>query len=212
MLISLVGLAFPASALTPLEVVVQVQKKYDTTGAFKANFRQESRLRVSGATDTAEGLVYFRKPCQMHWQYLTPPGQRKEVISDGRQVWIYIPQDHMVMVYPLAQVLRSDLVMRFFSGIGDLQKDFSISWSHPYQEGLPLKVKLRPVKPQPELQWLILTIDPHTYLVKVIEFANAYGDHTRMIFRQVQLNIRFKPNFFTFTPPPGVEVVKEKVM
>lgn len=204
--------AIPAAALTPQEVVVQVQKKYNATGAFKAYFMQESRLRASGAADNAEGWVYFRKPCQMRWQYLEPPGQRKEVISDGRQVWFYIPQDQVAMVYPLKQVLRSDLVMRFFSGLGDLQKDFTISWNRPYREGSPLKVELQPVTPQLELKRLILTIDPHSYLIRAIEFTNAYGDHTQMTFRQVQLDICLEPDFFRFTPPPGVEVVEDQLM
>ncbi|MDD3581373.1 MAG: outer membrane lipoprotein carrier protein LolA [Desulfobacca sp.] len=208
-LIFLSTLAIPALALTPQEVVARVQQKYDITGAFKAYFRQESRLRASGAADTGEGWVYFRKPCQMRWEYQKPPGQRKEVISDGQQVWIYIPQDHMVMVYPLGQVLRSDLVMRFFSGLGKLQKDFNIAWRRPYQEGQPLKIDLRPVAPQPELQWLALTIDPQSYVVQALEFANAYGDQTYITFNQLQLNVQLKSDFFTFTPPPGVEVVKD---
>ncbi|OPX20310.1 MAG: hypothetical protein BZ151_04640 [Desulfobacca sp. 4484_104] len=210
-LISLSTLAIPAFALTPQEVVARVQQKYDITGAFKAYFRQESRLRTSGTTDTAEGLVYFRKPCQMRWEYQKPPGQRKEVISDGQQVWIYIPQDHMVMVYPLGQVLRSDLVMRFFSGLGELQKDFNIAWRRPYQEGRPLKIDLRPVTPQPELQWLALTVDPQSYVVQALEFANAYGDQTYITFNQLQLNVQLKSDFFSFTPPPGVEVVTDSM-
>ncbi|MBW1916996.1 MAG: outer membrane lipoprotein carrier protein LolA [Deltaproteobacteria bacterium] len=202
-------LSSPAVALTPQEVVAQVQQKYDITGAFKAYFRQVSSRRASGATDTAEGWVYFRKPCQMRWEYLNPPGQRKEVIADGQQVWIYIPQDHMVWVYPLAQVMRSDLVMRFFSGMGNLQQDFTIAWRRPYREGVPLKIDLRPVTPQPDLKWLALTIDPQSYQVQEIEFANAYGDLTHINFSQLQLNIKLPADFFSFTPPPGVEVVKE---
>jgi len=202
-------LTSPALALTPQEVVAQVQRKYDITGAFKAYFRQESCLRASGITDTAEGWVYFRKPCQMRWEYQKPPGQRKEVISDGKQVWIYIAQDHMVMVYPLNQVLRSDLVMRFFSGLGKLQKDFTIAWRSPFREGQPLKIDLRPVTPQPELQWLALTIDPQSYVVQALEFANAYGDQTQITFSQLQHNIQLKSDFFTFTPPLGVEVIKD---
>ncbi|MFP3867071.1 MAG: LolA family protein [Desulfobacteraceae bacterium] len=202
-------LTAPAAALTPQEVVAQVQQKYDITGAFKAYFQQQSGLRASGAIDTAEGWVYFRKPCQMRWEYLNPPGQRKEVIADGQQVWIYIPQDRMAMVYPLEQVMRSDLVMRFFSGMGNLQEDFTISWRRPYREDSPLKIDLRPVTPQAELKWLALTIDPQSYQVQEIEFANTYGDLTHINFSQLQLNIKLPADFFSFTPPPDVEVVKE---
>ncbi len=203
------GAFFPARAASPLEVVTLVQKKYDATQAFKVYFRQTARLKTSGVSDHAEGWLYFKKPAQMRWQYLEPPGQRKEVITDGRQVWIYTPQDHIVMIYPLNKVLRSDLVLRFFSGIGQIQQDFAVAWDPGYQPGSPYKIELRPKKPAPELKELILTVDPQTYLVQALQFSNAYGDQTTMRFDQPQLNLRLEPGFFTFTPPPGVEVVKE---
>jgi outer membrane lipoprotein carrier protein len=198
-------------AITPEEAVTQVQKQYDTTGGFKTRFRQESRLKTQGAGDTAEGLLYFKKPSQMRWDYQAPAAQKKEVIADGREVYIYIPQDKTVMVYPMKQVMRSDLVMRFFSGIGELQRDFTVAWQTPYQGSGPMKILLKPTKSQPDLKELTLTIDPQTFLVQTLEFSNAYGDFTRMNFSGTQLNVSLDSNFFKFTPPPGVQVVREKM-
>jgi outer membrane lipoprotein carrier protein len=145
----------------------------------------------------------------MRWQYEAPASQKKEVVSDGRQVWMYMPQDSLVMVYQLNQVLRSDLVMRFFSGIGQFQKDFNISWNLPPGESGNLIIDLFPKKEQPELKRLTLTINPRTYLVDKLEFTNALGEETRFTFSQPQMDVRLEPNFFTFTPPPGVQVVRE---
>ena len=100
----------------------------------------------AGASDSAVGWMYFKKPSRMRWQYETPPEQKKEVVSDGRLVWMYMPQDGLVMVYKLDQVLRSDLVMRFFSGIGQFQKDFTISWKRPPKEGASFVIDLVPQK------------------------------------------------------------------
>jgi outer membrane lipoprotein carrier protein len=204
------GLVCQGWAITPEEVVTQVQKQYDSTGVFKTRFRQESKLKSQSGGDTAEGLLYFKKPSQMRWDYQSPAAQKKEVIADGREVYIYIPQDKTVMVYPMKQVMRSDLVMRFFSGIGELQRDFTVSWNTPYQGSGPMRILLKPVKTQPDLKDLVLTIDPQTYLVQTLEFSNAYGDFTRMSFSGTQLNVSLEPGFFKFTPPPGVQVVREK--
>lgn len=200
-----------AGAITPEEVVTQVQKQYDTTGVFKTRFHQESKLKSQGGGDTAEGILYFKKPSQMRWDYQFPAAQKKEVIADGREVYIYIPQDKTVMVYPMQQVMRSDLVMRFFSGIGELKRDFTVSWNTPYQGSGPMRILLKPTKPQPDLKDLVLTIDPQTYLVQALEFSNTYGDFTRMTLSGTQLNVSLAPDFFKFTPPPGVQVVKEKM-
>jgi len=198
-------------AITPEEVITKVQKQYDSTGVFKTRFRQESKLKSQAAGDSAEGLLYFKKPSQMRWDYQSPAAQKKEVIADGREVFIYIPQDKTVMVYPMKQVMRSDLVMRFFSGIGDIQRDFTVGWHTPYQGSGPMRILLKPTKAQPDLKDLVLTIDPTTNLVQTLEFTNAYGDFTRMNFSGTQLNVSLDPNFFKFTPPPGVQVVRDKM-
>ena len=113
------------------------------------------------------------------------------------------------MVYKLDQVLRSDLVMRFFSGIGQFQKDFNVSWKQPPQEGQSLVIDLFPKKEQPELKRLTLTINPRTFLVERLEFSNALGEDTRFTFTEMNLDVKLKPGFFIFTPPPGVQVVRQ---
>lgn len=205
----LLGSLGQAGAVTPEEVMSRVQAKYEKSEAFQARFRQESNLKAAHQTDSAAGWMYFQKPCRMRWQYETPPQQKKEVVSDGRLVWMYMPQDGLVMVYKLDQVLRSDLVMRFFSGIGQFQKDFNVSWNRPPEGSGSFVINLFPKKEQPELKRLTLTVNPHTYLLENLEFANALGEETRFTFSQMKLEVKLGRDFFTFTPPPGVQVVRE---
>ncbi len=195
---------------TPQEVMTRVQAQYDRTSGFKAHFRQTSRLRAVNQEDTAEGWLYFQKPCRMRWQYETPPEQQKEIITDGREVWLYNPQDNVAMVYPLNQVLRSDLVMRFFSGMGKFRQDFEISWRRPPDQSLHFIIDLYPKVSRPEVKRLTLTINPQTYLVENLEFSNALGEETRFTFSRLSMDARHPAGFFTFTPPPGVRVVRER--
>jgi outer membrane lipoprotein carrier protein len=198
-----------ARAESPAEVMDRVQRVYDQAGAFKAYFRQESRLKAAPQAESAEGWMYFQKPCRMRWQYEAPPEQKKEIVADGSQVWLYMPQDKLVMVYRLDKVLRSDLVMRFFSGMGQFQKDFEVAFRRPPEKGSPYVIDLVPKKPQAELKRLTLTIDPRSYQVEKLEFENALGEESRFSFSRLDLNPRLKAGFFTFTPPPGAQVVKE---
>lgn len=204
--------AWPAASQEvpePSEVITLVQKKYDRAGSFKTWFRQETRQSGASRGDTASGVMYFQKPKRMRWEYQNPPDQKKEVISDGNQVWIYIPEDSLVLVYPLNQVLRSDLVLRFFSGIGELQQDFHLSWKRPPELGASYVIELVPRQAQAELRRLILTIDPYTHIVENLEFSNALGETTRFAFSGTILGANKPAQFFTFTPPPGVQVVRE---
>jgi len=197
------------SEATPEAVITRVQTLYDKAGGFQARFRQESHLKATGASDSAAGWMYFMKPCRMRWQYETPPEQKKEIVSDGRLMWMYMPADGVVMVYKLDKVLRSDLVMRFFSGMGLVQKDFNISWQQPPRPGASYVIDLFPKKDQPELKRLTLTINPDTYLVEKLNFSNALGEESHFTFTQVKLEVPLGSTFFTFTPPPGVQVIRE---
>lgn len=205
------GAPGPQAAPEPAveDVVAKVQAQYDRAGGFKAYFRQESRLKAGTQSDTAEGWVYFKRPLRMRWQYEKPPEQKKEVISDGTQVYMYIPQDGVAMVYPLTRVLRSDLVLRFFSGIAQVRQDFQMAWARPPRPGQMYLIQLTPVKPQAELTRLTLTVNPETYQVERLEFTNALGEETAFLFTRVQLDYQVPANFFTFTPPPGVQVVRD---
>ena len=201
--------ALPQQVADPSEIMTRVQEKYDQAGSFKTWFRQETRQAGTGRGDTASGVMFFQKPSRMRWQYQTPPDQKKEVISDGNQVWIYIPDDAIAMVYPIRQMLRSDLVLRFFSGIGEVTKDFQLSWQRSSEAGINYVIRLEPRQPQPELKKLILTINPQTFLVEGLEFSNSLGEETRFAFSRTTLGVKQPAAFFTFTPPPGVQVVKE---
>jgi outer membrane lipoprotein carrier protein len=197
-----------AGADGPEEVMNKVQAQYDKTGAFQARFQQESRLKAMQQTDSAAGWMYFSKPSRMRWQYEIPAAQKKEVVTDGRLVWMYLPQDSVVMVYKIEQVLRSDLVMRFFSGIGQFQRDFTLSWGKPPEGASSYLINLVPKKEQPELKRLTLTINPQTYLLENLSFSNALGEESRFSFTHMKMDINLGRDFFTFTPP-RVQVVRE---
>jgi outer membrane lipoprotein carrier protein len=200
---------FSQKASDPAEIMAKVQQKYDQAGSFKTWFRQETRQHGAKLGDHASGVMYFQKPSRMRWQYESPPDQKKEVISDGSQVWIYIPDDAIAMVYPLRQMLRSDLVLRFFSGIGEVNQDFRLAWQSPPDMGVNYVIKLEPRQPQPELKTLILTINSQTYVVENLEFSNSLGEVTSFAFSRTTLGVKQPPHFFTFTPPPGVQIVRE---
>ncbi len=172
----------PAWGLTPEEVITKLQQQYDRTGAFQAHFRQESKLPGESGAEAAEGQVYFQKPTRMRWLYEFPAEQKKEVVTDGVKVWIYLPQEHLVTIYALKSVLRSDLVMRFFSGIGQISREFTLAWKRPPEKGGAYIIDLVPKTPQPELIRLTLTINPQTYLVERLEFTNQAKEEIRYAF------------------------------
>ncbi|PKN76427.1 MAG: hypothetical protein CVU51_17595 [Deltaproteobacteria bacterium HGW-Deltaproteobacteria-1] len=58
------------------ETVKRLQKIYEKTRDFRAYFIQETTVKSIGKTDVEEGLVYFKNPRQMFWDYQKPKAKK----------------------------------------------------------------------------------------------------------------------------------------
>jgi outer membrane lipoprotein carrier protein len=69
-----------------------------------------------------------RAPVAMfNWQYQEPSEQ--EVVSDGRTMWVYLPESRQVIESDLTLANRGGSVnpVTFLGGLGNLSRDFFIS-------------------------------------------------------------------------------------
>ena len=63
-------------------IVDSLQKNYDTTTDFTADFQQETEVKNINRTLKASGKLSFKRPGKMLWNYDEPKGQF--VIADGK--------------------------------------------------------------------------------------------------------------------------------
>ena len=90
-----VNLVISGSSLTQDEVIAGVEKRYAVSG-FSARFTQESTLEAMDIMDTASGSIRVKRPGMMRWEYEKP--DRQSIITDGRTLWVYRPEDNQVMI------------------------------------------------------------------------------------------------------------------
>ena len=73
-------IVFAAAAgaeMPPLsETVGRLQQIYERTQDFQANFVQETTVKSIRKTEVEEGVVYFKSPRQMLWDYKKPKAKR----------------------------------------------------------------------------------------------------------------------------------------
>ena len=128
--LSLIILLWPAvgQSQTPSldEIVTRVQTQYDTHADFKAHFVQESMVKSLGKKQVSEGTVSFKKPGKMRWTYQKP--FKQEIISDGKTLWNYRPEDQQVMVSQMSQAVQGKVPSTFLAGLGNLKLDFQVRW------------------------------------------------------------------------------------
>jgi outer membrane lipoprotein carrier protein len=192
-----------SQALPLEEVVAKVQKQYETRKDFKAQFVQETTVKSLGRKQQSEGTVYFKKPGKMRWTYLKPTQQ--EIISDGKSLWNYRPEDKQVVVSPMTQAFQTKTPSTFLAGIGNLQKDFKARFLEDPSSGRNYSLELTPHEAQGNLEKLFLTVDKEDFKILQARIQDIMGNLTQMTFSKIQFDNNLPDSLFTFIPPPGVE-------
>lgn len=187
----------------------RIQSAYDAIRDFKAHFVQESSIKSWQAEQVqkAEGMVYLKKGGKMFWDYQTPTPQ--QIISDGRQLWFYEPEEKQVMVTTAGEGLQSQVSADLLNGKAQLTRDFVVRdiTSPPDREGGGYVLELIPRAPQPNLSKIILRADRNTFQIRQTEVYDLFDNLTRITFSRVEIDTRLSDAFFTFIPPPGVASV-----
>ena len=108
----LLALAFasggPAWSAEMAEAVVDgLQKSYDATTDFTADFVQETAVKSLNRSLKASGKLYYKRPGKMLWRYEEPKGQF--VLADGKYLYFYQPDQNQVIKSPLKNAFRGDI-------------------------------------------------------------------------------------------------------
>ena len=152
--------------------------------------------------DQSSGTVALMAPRQFRWDVLKPFEQH--IVADGNAIWVYDVDLEQVNVRaqsfdeansPLAVLL--DLTM--------LDVEFN-SFEQPQSAGqywLRLTAKAK----NPDFKYADLGFSSGT--MKTMRLVDNFGQRTDIVFSSWQRNPKLAAKLFTFTPPPGVDVVGE---
>lgn len=197
---------------------------------FQADFFQESQIASIDRVQRGRGEVSFKfqrlnlvdAPLAMfRWEYREPTDQ--EIISDGRTLWVYQPDNRQVIESDISQAAgqQSDNPVSFLSGLGNLSRDFNIRWGAPNidREGNYV-LELEPRRISPLIRTLRIVVDRNAvndyvennrtgeYFPVLATMVNDPNDNrTTIEFQDIQVNRNLSEGFFVFHRPAGVEVV-----
>ena len=59
----------------------------------------------------------------MRWEFTDP---RQLVVADGSALWLYQPSERQVIKTPFQYAFNSQTPISFLTGVGRLEKDFSV--------------------------------------------------------------------------------------
>jgi outer membrane lipoprotein carrier protein len=200
-----------ASARMPIDdLTAKIQARYEETSDLKARFIQEAVLKTAKKTQIEEGIVYFKKPKRMLWDYTKP--QSKKLVINPKTAWLYDTEHKMVYVQDSKNVFSSGQAIRFLAGIGKLRDEFDIKYAQTKADSSGNYLLEMIPKGGPEaaggVRKLLATVDKDTYLITKVRFNDSLGNQTVISFHDLKTNIGMVDSMFTFKPPAGTEVQK----
>ena len=194
-----------AQAQRPADALAKdLQTRYQTIRDFTADFVQSYRAGALKVQTSESGTVAVKKPGKMRWTYVKP--DRKEFVSDGSKMSVYIAEEKQVTVRDAADLAATpDL---FLSGRGDIVRDFTPSYVDSRVAGT-IALKLVPRKTEPEYEYLILALDPAKLQIRGLTSRDHQGGESTFTFTNMRENRGLSDKDFVFQPPRGVTVVTD---
>jgi len=198
-----------ASASGSLNQIVDgVDARYHGLRTLRAEFTQT--YTWSGAPRVESGSVSFARGGLMRWTYTDP--KDKLVVSDGKSVWLYIPEAKQVTRSTVKSNDDPRVPFPFFLEHFDLHKVFSkIAFD---DQALKAEQGDRVLRGVPrrglreEYAEVLMEVTPQFDIRRLVVF---YPDHSVMQFEfnHLERNVALSPSLFHFTPPQGSEVIDE---
>jgi outer membrane lipoprotein carrier protein len=194
---------------TPEQLAARIQQRYDTIRDFEAAFIQTYQGGLLRTKTTEQGTVAIKRPGRMRWIYTKP--ERKEFVSNGQQIYSYLPADKQVIVSPMPASDQTTPAL-FLTGRGHLVRDFTAAFSD-IPGALPgvVGLKLVPRKEDPEIEWLLIGVDAKTLQIRQLVAADRQGGRSSFTFNNLKENRNLSDKLFEFQVPRGVDVITNGV-
>jgi outer membrane lipoprotein carrier protein len=199
--------ALPAGAAenSAAEAIVDsLQKNYDATADFTADFRQETEVKNLNRTLKASGKMSFKRPGRMLWLYEEPKGQF--VLADGNHLYFYQPEQNQVIKSPLKNAFRGDIPLSFLLGLGNLKKDFNATLKA--SEANQNILRLEPKGEAGGYTEILLGVSKATSDIQWVSVRDAANNLTTLRFANMRKGVGLKDSLFQVQVPKGADVVE----
>lgn len=173
------------------------------TVTLEARFSQVLLEADSERAQVSEGSFYLHRPQRFRWDYASPAPQL--VVADGEHLWLYDPDLEQATVRRLDDGLSSTPAM-LLSGDGALEDSFRLGAAYR-EDGLDW-VELAPVSDAADFAGVRVGFEQG--LLASMELMDALGQTTVIRFSDVRVNPPLDAQLFQFSPPDGVDVIRDE--
>jgi outer membrane lipoprotein carrier protein len=177
-----------------------VEKLLDGVSSWSADFTQTIDDGHGKVVRSAAGKLYLQKPGKFRWDYSQPSEQL--ILADGKQIWLYDKDLQQANVRDMDVSLASTPAV-LLSGGATVSSQFDVT-ALPKSGGLDW-YQLVPKHPDTDFQMVRIGFNKGELASMFL--ADKLNQVTQLTFTNAQRNVKLIPDLFTFTPPPGVDVI-----
>ena len=198
------GIAYSEN-LSLEQLVSKIQKSYEAVNDLTATFEQETVIQDFKTSIKSQGNFLLKKKDKMRLSYLKP--KKEEILINGTTMITYLPDEHQAIQGLFSKTQESKLPLRLLSGEAILKNEFDIRLDSDQSPNL-YRLLLKPFQIDPNLEKILIEIDPVTFLIKNLWIYQSNDNYSSFRFSHVQINTGIKETLFQFTPPEGTDVIK----
>jgi outer membrane lipoprotein carrier protein len=184
------------------QLVERMQAFYEKTGDFRSAFRQDYSYKTFKRKQTSTGVVTFKKPGMMRWEYEKPAP--KTFVLAKEKIYAHDPAAQSLTVAKMDTSQLSASVT-FLFGKGRLADEFAITRGSCADCKGTLLV-LNPLKPETRFRQVRLEVDPTTARVLKSTVVDPDGSENAISFLDLKANVGVKDDFFAINPPEGTHI------
>jgi outer membrane lipoprotein carrier protein len=186
-----------AAVATPVQ---DVDKYLADLASWSADFTQTIDDGHGKVLRSAAGKLYLQRPGKFRWDYTLPSEQL--VLADGKQIWFYDKDLGQANVRDMDATLASTPASLLSEG-GSVATQFDVK-ALPASGGMDW-FQLLPKRADTDFQ--LIRIGFAKGELASMFLADKLGQITQLTFTHPSRNAKFAADLFSFTPPPGVDVI-----
>ena len=175
----------------------------ENMNTFSADFQQRLVSAKGQTMQQIKGQLKAKRPGLFYWYTAAPLEQ--ELVSDGKQVWLYDPDLEQVTIQKLSAQLAKTPALLLNGEVSDIDLQYIVT--EISNDSKNQMFKLIPRNPDSLFESLYLSFDQRQ--LSLMKLADSLGQKTTILFSGQKINKGVTDEDFRFDIPEGVDVIRQ---
>ena len=193
-----------SSAVSYADAVAQLNQLFQGMDTLQGRFQQTIVGRNEEVLQQASGLLQVKRPHQLKW--FTQEPYQHQIITDGNILWVYDLDLEQATRQAFASNLDQAPALLLSGDITAISERFTISQILQSDGGQRFQL-------QPRLEGSVfssIVIGFVDQQLSELLLSDNFGQQTRIVFSDLQINKLIADEQFQFVPPEQVDVINDE--